>query len=75
MGRTCDVCGRGTTSGMNVPTKGVPKKKGGVGVRKGPQTKRTFQINLHSRRVTTNGKTSRKRVCSRCIRTLDLQKA
>ena len=74
MGRTCDMCGRGTTVGLNVPRKGVPKKKGGVGIRKGPQTKRTFLINLHPKRVTVNGRTRRMRLCSKCLRTLDLQK-
>jgi large subunit ribosomal protein L28 len=75
MGRACDLCGRGTTFGKNRPIKGVPKKKGGVGIKKGPQTLRTFKVNLHDKRLTINGVTRRVRICGRCLKASEFQKA
>ena len=71
MSRTCEICGRGTTSGQRVPRKGLPKKKGGAGVHIGVTTKRTFKINLHSKVVFDKGVKAKKRICTRCLRSLD----
>ena len=71
MSRTCEICGRGTTSGQNVPRKGLPKKKGGAGVHIGVTTKRTFKINLHNKTVSEKGVNVKKRICTRCLRSLD----
>ena len=75
MGRTCDLCGRGTTVGKNRPIKGVPKKKGGVGIKKSPQTRRIFRANLHDRRLTVNGVTRKVRICGRCLKASEFQRA
>lgn len=71
MSRQCEICGKGTTSGQRVPRKGLPKKKGGAGVHIGVTTKRVFKINLHTKTVLENGVKVRKRICTRCLRTLD----
>jgi large subunit ribosomal protein L28 len=39
MGRCCEVCGKGTGVGYNVPRKGLCKKKGGTGSKIGVRTK------------------------------------
>ena len=75
MGRTCDVCGRGTTVGLNRPIKGVPKKQGGVGIKKGPQTKRVFRVNLHTKRLLVDGVYRRVRICGRCLKAREMQRA
>lgn len=75
MARTCDLCGRGTTVGKNRPIKGVPKKKGGVGIKKGPQTKRTFRVNLHAKHLVIEGVTRKVRICGRCLKASEFQKA
>lgn len=71
MGRTCDICKRGTQVGQIVPRKGLLKKKGGTGSKMGVKTKRTFKVNLHSKKVVVNGSVKRVRICSRCLRSLD----
>jgi large subunit ribosomal protein L28 len=70
MSRTCDICGRGSSSGQNVPRKGLPKKKGGAGVHIGVTTKRSFKINLHSKHIVENGSRKKVKICTRCLRTL-----
>jgi large subunit ribosomal protein L28 len=71
MGRTCDICGRGTQVGKNVPRKGLAKKKGGTGSKVGVRTKRTFKINLHSKFMVVNKARKKMRICTRCIRTYE----
>ena len=71
MGRTCDICGRGTQIGKNVPRKGLAKKKGGTGSKVGLRTKRTFKVNLHSKFLVFNNVRKKMRVCSRCLRTYE----
>lgn len=69
MGRSCDICGRGTKVGQNVPRKGLVKKKGGTGSKIGVRTKRKFKINLHSKFLMINNARKKVRICSRCLRT------
>jgi large subunit ribosomal protein L28 len=73
MSRACEICGRKTTSGQNVPRKGLPKKKGGAGVHIGVRTKRKFHINLHSKRLDIGGAKRKIRICTKCLRNLDKQ--
>ncbi|MBN1696827.1 MAG: 50S ribosomal protein L28 [Spirochaetales bacterium] len=70
MSRTCELCGRGTTSGQNVPRKGLPRKKGGGGVKIGVRTKRIFKVNLHTKVISTDGVNKKVRICTRCLRTM-----
>ncbi|AHH06417.1 LSU ribosomal protein L28P [Borrelia crocidurae DOU] len=46
MGRECEITGKRTMFGNNVPRKGLAKKKGGAGQHIGVKTKRTFKVNL-----------------------------
>jgi large subunit ribosomal protein L28 len=69
MARVCEICKRGTTSGQNVPRKGLPRKKGGGGVKIGVRTKRTFKINLVSKVIERNGVRKKIKICTRCLRT------
>ena len=71
MGRTCDICNRGTQVGQNVPRKGLVKKKGGTGSKIGVRTKRTFKINLQSKYIVVNNARRKMKICTRCMRTLE----
>ncbi|AHH03327.1 LSU ribosomal protein L28P [Borrelia nietonii YOR] len=46
MGRECEITGKRTMFGNNVPRKVLAKKKGGAGQHIGVKTKRTFKVNL-----------------------------
>ncbi len=71
MARSCEMCGRGTAVGNNVPRKGLLKKKGGTGSKIGIRTKRTFKVNLHSKYITlSSGNRKKVKICSRCLKTL-----
>lgn len=50
MGRECDITGKGTMFGNNVPRKGLPRRKGGGGSKIGTKTRRTFKANLVSKK-------------------------
>jgi large subunit ribosomal protein L28 len=69
MGRTCDICGRGTQVGQNVPRKGLAKKKGGTGSKVGVRSKRTFKVNLHSKFIIDKNVRKKVKICTRCLRT------
>ena len=56
----CEMCGKGPQFGHNVSH----SKRA---------TKRQFDPNIQRVRVTIDGKTSRKRICTRCLRTLNKQ--
>ncbi|MDD4010604.1 MAG: 50S ribosomal protein L28 [Sphaerochaetaceae bacterium] len=68
MARRCDICGKGTVSGSNVPRKGQAKKKGGVGQHIGVTTKRVFRPNLVTVKAMVNGTPRTIKVCARCLR-------
>ncbi|NLA92518.1 MAG: 50S ribosomal protein L28 [Spirochaetales bacterium] len=74
MARRCEICGKGTISGNNVPRKGQAKKKGGVGQHIGVTTKRVFKPNIVSVKSLINGTTKTIKVCTRCLRSGRVQK-
>ncbi len=51
MSRTCQVTGRGTKVGGSIARRGLPKKKGGVGLRITGHTKRKFKVNVQKKRI------------------------
>jgi large subunit ribosomal protein L28 len=73
MSRTCDLCCKGTVSGQNVPRKGLSRKKGGGGEKVGVRTKRTFKVNLQTKKMVVEGKKQKMRLCTRCLRTMTKQ--
>jgi len=68
MARKCEICGKGTIAGHNVPRKGLPKKKGGAGQHIGVKSKRTFKPNIVKVQATINGSTKSIKVCTRCLK-------
>lgn len=51
MSRTCEITGKGTRSGGSIARRGLPKKKGGVGLRTTGHTKRKFKVNVQKKRI------------------------
>lgn len=51
MSRTCQVTKRGTQVGANIARRGLPKSKGGVGLRTTGHTKRTYKVNVQKKRI------------------------
>ncbi|MEM7309807.1 MAG: 50S ribosomal protein L28 [Planctomycetota bacterium] len=51
MSRVCQVTKRGTRAGRSIARRGLPKKAGGVGLRTTGVTKRTFQVNVQTKRI------------------------
>ncbi len=67
-GRICDMCGKGPLRGNMISRRGLPKKKGGVGLKVTGMTKRSFKPNLQKVRAVVNGETVRVKVCTSCLR-------
>lgn len=51
MARRCAVTGKGTRSGMQIARRGLPKKKGGVGLKTTGHCRRKFKANIQKVRV------------------------
>lgn len=51
MSRVCQVTKRGTRSGASIARRGLPKKKGGVGLRTTGVSKRTFKVNVQTKKI------------------------
>jgi len=62
MARTCDICGKGPTSGNNVS-------------HANNKTRRRWYPNLQPVRVMVDGKPKRIRACTQCIRSGKVTKA
>jgi large subunit ribosomal protein L28 len=62
MARTCDICGKKPTVGNNIS-------------HAHNKTKRRFLPNLQTVRIRENGRVRKAKVCTRCIRTADFEKA
>jgi large subunit ribosomal protein L28 len=54
----CEICGKGTMVGYNVP-------------RSKKRTKRQYSPNVQRKRVMIDGEMRRVDICTRCLRTLD----
>ena len=68
MARVCDYCGKGTRSGGSIARRGLPKKKGGVGLRTTGHTLRKFRPNIQRVRAVVEGSVRRVKICTRCLR-------
>jgi len=74
MARVCEICQKKTTAGGSIARRGLPKKKGGVGLRVTGHTKRRFLPNLQRVRAVVDGKVRRLTLCTRCMKSGKFQK-
>ena len=68
MSRRCDFCNKKALTGTSIKRRGLPKKKGGVGLKTTGITKRKFFPNLQSKKVVVDGKIKKILVCAKCIK-------
>ena len=65
----CEYCDKSPQTGFKYVTSGVPKYKGGIGVKIRGKTRRWFKPNLqHMKVVEKNGHVHRVWVCSKCLK-------
>ncbi len=68
MGRICDICGKGPTSGNRIVRRGLAKKKGGIGLHTTAVSRRRFLPNLHKVRANVKGSIRNVKACGACLR-------
>lgn len=68
MARVCTICNKRTEGGKSVARRGLPKKKGGVGLRCTGRTLRKFKPNIQKVRAVVDGVTTKVRICTRCLK-------
>ena len=68
MARVCEICKKRTKSGGKIARRGLPKKKGGVGLRTTGHTLRKFRPNIQRVRAQVGGQVKRIHVCTRCLK-------
>jgi large subunit ribosomal protein L28 len=69
MPRQCETCGKKTTFGNTIARRGLPKYKGGVGLKTTGISRRRYKPNLQRVRVATStGAVLRQRLCAKCLR-------
>ena len=72
MSRVCQITGKKTASGHKYARRGVPKAKGGVGLRTTGKTKRQFKVNLQWKTIWVPelNRKVRVRLSTRALRTI-----
>ena len=68
MARSCEICGKGSSLGNQVTTRGKAKYLGGVGTKITGISRRQFKPNLQRVRVTMKGRNQALLVCTQCLR-------
>lgn len=68
MSRACEICGKSTQFGRTIATRGRAKRLGGVGIKTTGVTKRKFKPNIQKVRALVDGRPSRMKVCTKCIK-------
>ena len=68
MSRRCEICKKKALTGNSVARRGLPKKKGGIGLKTTGITKRRFLPNLQSKKIIIDGKMKKTLVCAKCIK-------
>jgi large subunit ribosomal protein L28 len=74
MARVCEICAKRTRVGGTIARRGLPKRKGGVGLKTTGHSKRRFFPNLQKLQVQDGAKVRRMTVCTRCIRSGRIRK-
>lgn len=75
MSRVCELCGKHVSFGRRIARRGLPKSKGGIGLKTTGITRRVFRPNLQRVRILAGGHARRARVCTACIRSGRIRKA
>lgn len=75
MSNVCEICGKKKMKGAVIIRRGLAKKKGGIGLHVVKVTPRTFEPNIQTVHVVENGRSVKKKVCVKCIRSGKIQKA
>ena len=75
MSKECFTCGKKPVVGKTYVMKGIPKKKGGIGLHCTGSSKRRFLPNLQSVKIKINNGVKRVSVCTSCIQKGLIQKA
>ena len=75
MSKICEVCGKGSHVGNIIVRKGLPKKKGGIGLHTTGISKRRFLPNVQRVRAKVAGVTRSMTVCTGCLEAGKIQKA
>ena len=75
MSKICEVCGKGSRVGSVIVRKGLPKKKGGIGLHTTGIAKRRFLPNVQRLKVRVGGQPKTMTVCTSCIKAGKIQKA
>ena len=68
MARVCELCGKGPRTGNSIVRHGLAKYKGGIGMHTTGINKRRFLPNLQRVRVKEGDTSSRKVICTACIK-------
>ena len=74
MARVCEICKKRTRVGGAIARRGLPKRKGGVGLKTTGHTKRKFFPNLQKLQVQVGTVVRRATVCTRCIKSGRIRK-
>ena len=75
MSRKCQICGKAPSRGRRLLYRGLPKRKGGIGLKITGNAKRWFYPNIQKVKVIQDGTVRRARVCTACIRSGRVAKA
>ena len=75
MSRICEICGKRPAAGRTIKRRGLAKKKGGVGQRITGISRRRFLPNLKVVRTMKDGKVTRIKVCTKCLKAGKVKKA
>jgi len=74
MSRQCETCGKKTTFGNTIARRGLPKYKGGVGLKTTGINRRRYAPNLQRVRALVGESVLRIKVCTKCMRSGKLKK-
>jgi large subunit ribosomal protein L28 len=75
MSKVCSICGKGPIAGISIARRGLPKKKGGIGLKTTGVTKRRFLPNIQTVKAVQDGTVRRIKVCAKCLKAGKVVKA
>ena len=73
MSRVCEITGKRTRTGRSISRRGLPKCKGGIGLKTTGVTRRKFKPNTQSRKVWVAelNKFVKVKMCKKALKTMD----